>query len=90
VRKLTEGRIEAIALAVVDALARAPGVQVHDRGAAVKIVASSLRDGAGSSAALDRAVRARIASLSRRVPEGSREWDVLYRQYAEELARRKV
>jgi hypothetical protein len=38
---------------------------------------------------IDAAVRRKIASLSRRVPPGSREWDVLYRQYyAEEL--RKV
>lgn len=32
-------------------------------------------------AAIDAAVRRKISSLSRRVPPGSREWDVLYRQY---------
>jgi len=40
-------------------------------------------------ATLDKAVRARIGSLKRSVPEGSREWDVLYRQYLDELARRR-
>ncbi len=37
---------------------------------------------------LDAKVRRKIASLSRRVPEGSREWDVLYRQYLEEEKRK--
>ena len=40
-------------------------------------------------AKIDALVRRKIASLSRQVPPGSAEWDVLYRQYyAEEL--RKV
>jgi len=37
---------------------------------------------------LDAKVRRKIASLSRRVPEGSGEWDVLYRQYLEEEKRK--
>ena len=41
-------------------------------------------------ARIDAAVRRKIASLSRKVPEGGREWEVLYRQYyAEELRRQK-
>lgn len=37
---------------------------------------------------IDAAVRRKIASLSRRVPPGSREWDVLYRQYYAEETRK--
>ena len=38
----------------------------------------------------DEAARLTIQSLSRKVPEGSREWDVLYRKYfEEEMHRRK-
>ncbi len=38
----------------------------------------------------DTAARRMIQSLSRKVPEGSREWDVLYRKYfEEEMNRRK-
>ncbi len=33
---------------------------------------------------IDDAVRAKIGSLSRHVPEGSPEWDVLYQQYFDE------
>jgi uncharacterized protein len=88
-RKLSDGRIEAMALAVVKALETRGGVSVTDRGAAVRIVAGQLRGAFQEDSALDRAVRTRIASLSRKVPEGSREWDILYRQYAEEISRRR-
>jgi hypothetical protein len=37
---------------------------------------------------IDDIVRKKIASLSRPVPPGSREWDILYRKYFEEEARR--
>jgi hypothetical protein len=39
----------------------------------------------------DAAARAKIAAQSRRVPEGGREWDILYRKYfEEEMARRNL
>ena len=37
----------------------------------------------------DNAARHTIQSLSRRVPEGSREWEVLYQKYREEELRRR-
>lgn len=37
----------------------------------------------------DTAARRTIQSLSRRIPEGSREWDVLYRKYFEEEMNRR-
>jgi len=37
----------------------------------------------------DEGVRRTIQSLSRKVPEGSREWDVLYRKYREEEMNRR-
>jgi hypothetical protein len=66
------------------------GAEIVDRGSAVRRIAA--RIGAtlgGESNALDRAVRSRIASLQRTVPEGGREWEVLYRKYSEELSRRR-
>ncbi len=41
-----------------------------------------------ADARIDAVVRRKIASLSRSVPPGSREWDVLYRQYYAEEARK--
>ncbi len=38
---------------------------------------------------IDNLVRQKVASLKRQVPEGSREWDLLYREYFdEELAKK--
>ncbi len=43
----------------------------------------------GTDARIDAMVRKKIASLSRPVPPGSGEWDVLYRQYYEEESRKQ-
>lgn len=37
---------------------------------------------------IDAIVRRKIGSLSRKIPPGSREWDILYRQYYAEAARK--
>ncbi|MCH8041709.1 MAG: DUF507 family protein [Nitrospinae bacterium] len=40
---------------------------------------------------IDTTIRNRLASYSRRIPEGSPEWDVLYQKiYGEELRKRKL
>jgi hypothetical protein len=39
--------------------------------------------------AIDRAVRARLASYSRPIVEGSQEWDILYRKTFEEESRKR-
>jgi hypothetical protein len=38
---------------------------------------------------IDDIVRHKISSLSRPVPVGSREWDILYRKYFEEESRKQ-
>ena len=50
-----------------------------------RIITSELRFGDEA----DAAARSTIRSLSRKVPEGSREWDVLYHKYREEEMRRR-
>ena len=87
-KTLSEGRIEALAIGVAKALERQGGIEVVDHGRAVHIAAQKLAAAFRPGQGLDTAVRARIASLSRRVPEGSREWDVLYKQYSDELSRK--
>jgi hypothetical protein len=37
----------------------------------------------------DEIVRRKIASLSRQVPQGSAEWEILYRRYFEEETRKR-
>jgi hypothetical protein len=38
---------------------------------------------------IDDVVRKKITSLTRHIPPGSREWDVLYRKYFEEEKRKQ-
>ncbi len=87
-KRLGDARIEALTLAIVDALTGSAGIRVRDRGMVTRTVGAHLRRTFQIDPELDRKVRARIASLRRSVPEGSREWDVLYQQYLEELSRR--
>jgi len=86
---LREERVEALSLAIAKAVAAA-GVQVVDHGSMVRRIAARIGASLGGDAgALERAVRSRIASLQRPVPEGGREWEILYRKYMEELGRRR-
>ena len=78
-------RVEALTLAIVDSLEKSPDFRIGDRGQAVRTVSARLTSVFGKGDELDSRVRAKIASLSRDVPEGSREWDILYRQYFDEL-----
>ena len=83
-----DARVEALAQAVARALATNSEIEVLDNGALVRRVAAALTASVGDDPDLDQRVRARIASLARPVPEGSREWDVLYRQYSDDLRHR--
>lgn len=42
-----------------------------------------------AESAIDHVVRRKIESLSRKVPPGSREWEILYRQYKQEEERKR-
>jgi hypothetical protein len=88
VKRLSDGRIEALALAIVGRLEKQRDFKIADRGVTLKLVANRLKEAFQVDSELDRAVRARIGSLHRPVPEGSREWELLYRQYLDELSRR--
>ena len=88
-KRLGDARLESLALTIVERIGAHPQLRLDDRGRAVQAVTERLRSAFQVDAELDRAARERIQSLSRQVPEGSREWDVLYRQYVDELARRR-
>jgi hypothetical protein len=89
VKRLGDARLEALALAIVDRIASHPQLSLAARGRAMQAVSDRLRAAFQVDSELDGAARQRIRSLKRDVPEGSREWDLLYRQYITELARRR-
>ena len=87
-RRLGDERLEALSLAIVDRIGASGAARVVDRGRAVAVVLDKLSSAFQVDKALDAAVRQRIESLSRDVPEGGREWELLYQQYLEELSHR--
>lgn len=66
-------------------LARLKGDEIQALREIKRVLAAEL----AQEDAVDRAVRARLASYSKRIVEGSQEWDVLYRKTFEEETRKR-
>ena len=82
--KLSEGRISYLAHRIVEVL-RAEGLVAFDNErVTLNEIKRVMAEEHERDAQIDAIVRKKIASLSRNVPPGSREWDVLYRKYYEE------
>lgn len=87
--KLSEDRISHIAHKVWDALYDQDMLDYPDETKALMGLKAALTRYLKTDDEIDDAVRKKIASLSRGVPEGSREWEILYQKYYEEEATRK-
>ncbi len=85
---VSDGRISALSHLVLAELKRTDVADLRPDRLVLNEIKSALTDFLQVDDALDAKVRRKIASLSRRVPEGSAEWDVLYRQYFEEEKRK--
>lgn len=87
--RASEGRLSELAHLALAALKKGDGVaDLRVDRLVLSEIKAALTDFFNIDDALDTKVRRKIASLSRRVPEGSGEWDVLYRQYLEEEKRK--
>ena len=85
--RLSDNRITALARIALRMLA-AEGEVLSERAAlmeAKRILAEYFQ----RDDKTDEIVRRKIASLSRQVPQGSAEWDILYRRYFEEETRKR-
>ena len=89
--RLTEDRISHLSHLVIDRLDRDDVADFPDEAKALREAKAVFADYARAEEEADAAARRKIASLSRRVPEGGREWEILYRKYLEEeMSRRKL
>jgi hypothetical protein len=82
-------RIIAEILTTEGALAR-PVVDEKVRGQLRTEVFRVLEDEAKLEESVDQEVRKTLGSYSRRVPEGSAEWELLYRKTRDEVYRRRL
>lgn len=86
--RLSEDRISHLAHLILDGLWKNDLADFPNEGRALAETKRVLREFFGGEERLDETVRKKIESLSRHVPPGSREWDVLYRKYFEEESRK--
>jgi hypothetical protein len=87
--RLSESRISHLAHLVMDGLRKAKLGDFPNEGRALTQTKQVLHGFFQREDQIDDIVRQKIDSLSRRVPPGSREWDILYRKYFEEEARKQ-
>jgi hypothetical protein len=83
--KLSRGKVNHLSRLVVDAFGRHPGVILTRDPNSVRLaVVDILNEELRRDEYIDRKVRQKIASQRRDIPEGGREWEILYRQYYRE------
>ena len=87
--RLSENRISHLAHLIVDGLWKGDLADFPNEGRALGETKNVLNEYFNREDRLDEIVRHKIQSLSRPVPVGSREWDVLYRKYLEEELRKQ-
>ncbi len=89
--RLSEDRISHLSHLILDKLVQDKTVDVlQPEEKLLREIKRTINDELKFEDDADEAARRMIQSLSRKVPEGSREWDVLYRKYFEdEMHRRK-
>ena len=85
----SESRISHLAHLVIDGVRKSGLATFPNEGRALTETKQVLHDFFQKEDHIDEIVRQKIQSLSRHVPPGSREWDVLYRKYFEEEARKQ-
>ncbi len=87
--KFSEGRQSYLAHLIVNTLRQERLAEITNERHVLLEIKRVLEGADSVEAAIDAAVRKKIASLSRRVPPGSREFDILYRQYHTEEERKR-
>lgn len=86
---LSDDKVTHLSHVILDCVKKTPGVRVQgDEAQALREIKRVLASELAQEEAVDRAVRAKLASYSRPIVEGSPEWEVLYRKTAEEEARK--
>ena len=83
--RLTRDKINVLSHAVADKLASIDEIEfIEDRNTIRLAVFDLLMVWLKKEEAIDAAARKMVISQSRKIPEGSAEWEVLYRKYYED------
>lgn len=87
---LSREKVNALSHMLAKGLAELPGVTLHAPENTVRLeIVRAIQDALKLEDAIDATVRRTLNSYTRKIVEGSRDWDVMYQKlYEEELARR--
>jgi hypothetical protein len=84
VSRVSSERASFLARSILEALRKKGLAEARNETYALREARRAIEEYFAREAEIDEAVRRKILSLARRVPPGSREWEVLYRKYREE------
>jgi hypothetical protein len=89
--RLSNAKINHLANLVMDYLRSEQGVEFFEEDSDIRLeIARVIQDELKDDEVIDEAVRYKIESQAREIPEGSEEWDILYRRYYdEEMSKRQ-
>ena len=87
--RISRERIFYLADLIVKELGATPGVQVRAPDEVRPEIIRALTEEAKLADSIDGEVRKILASYSRPLPEGSREWEILYQKTREEVFKRR-
>lgn len=85
--RLGEDRISNIAHKITSMLVEKRSIDPTRRGEVLTVLKNGFVEFEAHDERIDKLVREKIASLSKKVPEGSDEWRILYHKYRSELSR---
>lgn len=89
--RLTEDRVSHIAHIIADGIWKDDLVDFTSEEDALNVIKMVIREYLKVEDEVDEVVRRKIRSMSKVIPEGGREWEVLYRKYYhEEMAKRRL
>lgn len=88
--RMSRERIFHLADLIMKELVAVPGVQVKAPDDVRPEVVRGLTEEAKLEETVDTEVRRTLASYARPVPEGSREWEIMYQKTREEVFRRRL
>ena len=86
---LSEDRINFLSHEILRVLRTKGGAQYLEDRKALAGVKQSIHEFGALLDVVDTKIRQKISSLKRQIPDGSREWDLLYRQYFDEEMSKK-
>lgn len=83
--RLSREKVNALSRQIIDALEEHPSVRLLRESNSIRLaVVQILEEELRRDEYIDRKVRQKIASQKRDIPEGGREWEILFRQYYSE------